>query len=65
MNFDQKSKDAESSSKRKNISSKIKNLLNEIKEKGISALAQMNEENKVLITKWAQHITDRYIAKLS
>ena len=64
MSFTQKNKDSESSSNRKNISSKIENLLNEIKEKEISALAQMNEENKVLITKWAQHTTDRYIAVL-
>ena len=46
------------------MSSKIENLLNEIREKEISALAHMNEDNKVLIAKWAQHTTDRYIAIL-
>ncbi len=64
MNFDQKSKDAESSSNKKKNSSAIKNILNEIKDKGIFALAQMNEENKVMITKWAQNHTDRYIVVL-
>jgi len=64
MSLTKKDKDFESSSNKKNISSKIENLLNEIKEKEISELAHMNEENKVLITKWAQHITDRYIAVL-
>jgi hypothetical protein len=64
MNFDQKSKDAESSSTKKKNSSKIKYLLNEIKDKGIFALAQMNEENKIMIIKWAQNITDRYIVVL-
>ena len=64
MNFDQKSNDAESSSDKKKNSSTIKNILNEIKDKGIFALAQMNEENKVMITKWAQNLTDRYIVVL-
>ena len=64
MSLTKNNKDFESSSNKKNISSKIENLLNEMKEKEISALAHMNEENKVLITKWAQHITDRYIAVL-
>jgi len=61
MNFNQKSKDAEFSPNKKKNSSKIENLLNEIKDKGIFALAKMNEENKVMITKWAQDITDRHI----
>jgi hypothetical protein len=64
MSLTKKNKDSESSSNRKNISSKIENLLNEIKEKEIFALAHMSEESKVLITKWAQHITDQYIAVL-
>ena len=64
MNFNQKSKDAESSPNKKKNSSKIENLLNEIKDKGIFALAQMKEENKVKITKWAQDIADRYIVVL-
>ena len=64
MNFNQKSKDAESSPNKKKNSSKIENLLNEIKDKGFFALAKMNEENKVMITKWAQDITDRYIVVL-
>ena len=50
MSLTKKIKDFESSSNKKNISSKIENLLNEIKEKEISELAHMNEENKVLIT---------------
>jgi len=64
MNFNQKSKDAESSPNKKKNSSKIENLLNEIKDKEIFALAKMNEENKVMITKWAQDITYRYIVVL-
>jgi hypothetical protein len=64
MSLTKKNKDFESSSNKKNIPSKIENLFNEIKEKEISALAHMNEENKVLISKWAQQITDRYIAVL-
>ncbi|MGD8666352.1 MAG: hypothetical protein PVI58_10170 [Desulfobacterales bacterium] len=64
MSNTKKNTDLESSSHKKNMSSKIENLLNEIREKEISALAHMNEDNKVLIAKWAQHTTDRYIAVL-
>jgi hypothetical protein len=49
--------------KKKN-SLKIENLFNKIKENGISALAQMSEENKVMITKWARDISDRYATVL-
>jgi hypothetical protein len=64
MGLANKNDDFGSSSNKKNISSKIENLLNEIKEKEIFALAHMNEENKVLITNWAQHIVNRYITFL-
>jgi ABC-type antimicrobial peptide transport system permease subunit len=64
MSHTKNHKDVESSLNKKNISSKIENLLNEVKGKEISALAHMNEEDKVLISKWAQQITDRYIAVL-
>jgi len=60
MNFDQKYKDTEPCSKKKKTSSKIEKPYNEIKDKGVFALAQMSEENQVMITKWAQEIFERY-----
>ena len=38
------------------INSKIKNLIEEIKEKGVLALAHENEEKQTMITNWAQDI---------
>ena len=60
MNFDQKNKDTEPFSNKEKIPSKIEKPLNEIKDKGIFALAHMSEENQIMITKWAQDIFDRY-----
>ena len=42
------------------MNSKIKNLIEEIKEKGILALAHENEEKQTMITNWAQDLFDRY-----
>ncbi len=39
---------------------KIQDLLDEIKDKGFLVLAQLSEENQVMITHWAQDIFDRY-----
>ncbi|UCE51913.1 MAG: hypothetical protein JSV31_22030 [Desulfobacterales bacterium] len=64
MSFDQKYNGAEPCSTGEKITSKIQNLLNEMKDKGIFALAQMTEENKVMMTKWAQEISDRYVSVL-
>jgi hypothetical protein len=60
MNFNQKRKDKEPDSDYENFTLKIKGLIDEIKEKGIFALAQMSEDKQVLITKWAQEVFDRY-----
>ena len=60
MKFKQKCIDKESNSNNKKTSLNIEDLLDEIKDKGIFALAQMREENQVIITKWAQEIFDRY-----
>jgi hypothetical protein len=64
MNHTKNHKDVKSSPNKKSFSSKIEKLLKAVKEKEISALAHMNEEDKVLISKWAQQMTDRYIAVL-
>ena len=60
MNIDEKHEDIKPCSYKKKSSSKIANLLDEIKDKGIFAIAQMNEEDQVTITKWALDIYDRY-----
>jgi hypothetical protein len=60
MNIDEKHEDIKPCSSKKKSSSKIANLLDEIKDKGIFAIAQMNEEDQVTITKWALDIYDRY-----
>ena len=38
----------------------IKKLIDEIKDKGVFALAHESEEKQVMITRWAQDIFDRY-----
>ena len=38
--------------------------MDEIKDKGILAIVQMNEKNQVTITRWARDIYDRYEAVL-
>ena len=42
------------------MESSIKHLFDEIKDKGILALAHMSEENQTILTSWAQDIFDRY-----
>ena len=64
MNFDQKYTYTKPCSNKKKTTTKIENLLNEIKVKGIFALAQMSEENKFKISKWAQDISDQYASVL-
>lgn len=60
MTVDEKHEDIiPCSSKRKSLS-KIANLLDEIKNKGIFTIAQMNDKNQITITKWARDIYDRY-----
>ena len=60
MTVDEKHEDIIPCSSKRKSSSKIANLLDEIKNKGIFTIAQMNDKNQITITKWARDIYDRY-----
>ena len=60
MSTDDKHEDIKPRLNKWRSSTRIANLLDEIKDKGIFAIAQMNEKNQVTITRWARDIYDRY-----